>query len=57
MGFTYLLIYELIVLFTPRSTVLPEKITVPQLVTKFSAFYGTRRFTTTFTSAHHLSLS
>jgi hypothetical protein len=28
-----------------------------QLVKKFPAFYGTRRFITTFTSAHHLSLS
>jgi len=29
----------------------------PQLVKKFPAFYGTRRFTTAFTSARHLSLS
>jgi hypothetical protein len=28
-----------------------------QLVKKFPAFYGTRRFITTFTSAHNLSLS
>ena len=28
-----------------------------QLVKKFSAFYGTRRFITSFTSARHLSLS
>ena len=30
---------------------------VPQLVKKFPAFYGTRRFITAFTSARHLSLS
>jgi hypothetical protein len=29
----------------------------PQLVKKFPAFYGTRKFITTFTSACHLSLS
>jgi hypothetical protein len=39
------------------STALLETLTVPQLVKKFSAFYGTRRFITAFTSAHHLSLS
>jgi hypothetical protein len=41
---------------TPCSTVL-EKLTVPQLVKKFLAFYGTRGFITTFTTACHLSLS
>jgi hypothetical protein len=34
-----------------------EKLTVPQLVKIFPAFYGTRRFITTFTTARHLSLS
>jgi len=34
---------------TPWSTVLPEKLTVPQLVKKFSSFYWTRRFITAFT--------
>jgi hypothetical protein len=34
-----------------------QKLTVPQLVKKFPAFYGTRRFITAFTSACHLSLS
>ena len=34
-----------------------EILTVFQLVKKFPAFYGTRRFITAFTSAHHLSLS
>jgi hypothetical protein len=42
---------------TPWSTVLPEKLTSLQLVKKFPAFYGTRRFITSFTSARHLSLS
>jgi hypothetical protein len=39
------------------SRVLPEKLTGPQLVHKFPAFYGTRRFIITFTSVRHLSLS
>ena len=41
----------------PRSTVLIEKRTGSQLVKKFPAFYGTRRFITAFTSARYLSLS
>ena len=36
--------------------VLVEKLTGSQLVKKSPAFYGTRRFTTAFTSARHLSL-
>ena len=39
------------------STVLLKKLTVPQLVKKFPAFSGTRRFITALTSARHLSLS
>jgi len=46
---TYLLI--------PRSRVLLEKLTGLQLVKKFPAFYGTRRFITSSTSARHLYLS
>ena len=42
---------------TPYSTVFLEKVTVLQLVKKFPAFYGTRRFITAFTNARHLSLS
>jgi hypothetical protein len=42
---------------TPGSKVLLEKLTSFQLVKKFPAFYGTQRFITTFTNAHHLSLS
>jgi hypothetical protein len=44
-------------LLAPWSRVLLEKITGSQLVKKFPAFYGTRRFITAFTSARHLSLS
>jgi hypothetical protein len=42
---------------TPWSRGLLEKLTVSQLVKKFPAFYGTRRFITAFTRARHLSLS
>jgi hypothetical protein len=42
---------------TPCSTVLLEKLTGLQLIKKFPAFYGTRRFITAFKSARHLSLS
>jgi hypothetical protein len=42
---------------TPWSRILLEKLTGFQLVKKFPAFYGTRRFITAFASAHHLSLS
>jgi hypothetical protein len=42
---------------TPRRRVLLEKLTVPQLLKKFPAFYGTRRFITAFTKHRHLSLS
>jgi hypothetical protein len=44
---TYLLSYVL----TPWIRVLLEKVTGLQLVKKFPAFYGTRMFITTFTSA------
>ena len=44
-------------LLTPLNSVVLNKLTVSQLVNKFPAFYGTRRFITAFTSARHLSLS
>ena len=44
-------------LLTPWCRVLLEKLTGLQLVKKFPAFYGTRRFITALTSARHLSLS
>ena len=50
---TYLLTY----LLTPWCRVLLEKLTVWQLVKKFPAFYGTRRFITALTSVRHLFLS
>jgi hypothetical protein len=42
---------------TPWSRVLPEKLKCPQLLKKFPAFYGTRKFITVYTRARHLSLS
>jgi hypothetical protein len=44
-------------LISPWSSVLLEKLTGFQLVEKFSAIYGTRKFIAAFTSARHLSLS
>ena len=43
-------------ILTAWSRVIPEKLTVSQLVKKFPAFYGTRRFITAFMSARHLFL-
>ena len=45
------------VLLTRWSRAVPENLTVPQLVKKFPAFYGTRRFITAFASDSHLYLS
>jgi len=42
---------------TPWCRVLLQKLTCLQLVTKFPAFHGTRRFITALTSVCHLSLS
>ena len=44
-------------LLTPWYRVLLEKLTGLQLVKKFPAFHGTRRFITALTSVRHLSLS
>ena len=44
-------------LLTPWCRVLLEKLTGLQLVKKFPAFHGTRRFITTLTSVRHLSLT
>jgi len=41
-------------LLTPWSGVLLEKLTGSQLVKTFPALYGTRRFITAITRAHHL---
>ena len=48
--------FRLWYLFTQWSRVLLEKLTDSQLVKKFPAFFGTRRFITAFTSARQLSL-
>ena len=53
---SYILFCNTAYFLTPWSTVLLEKLTGFQLVKKVPAFYGTRRFITAFTSAHHLSL-
>ena len=50
---TYLLTY----LLTPWCGILLEKLTGLQLVKKFPAFHGTRRFITALTSVLHPSLS
>ena len=44
-------------LLTPWCRALLEQLTGLQLVNKFPAFHGTRRFITALTSARHLSLS
>ena len=44
-------------LLTPRCRVLLEKLTGLQMVKKFPAFHGTRRFITALTSVRHLFLS
>ena len=44
-------------LLTPWCRVLLEKLTGLQLVNKFPAFHGTRKFITALTSVRHLSLS
>ena len=46
-----------IYLLSPCCRVLLEKLTGLQLVKKFPAFHGTRRFITALTSVRHLSLS
>jgi len=41
---------------TPRSRVLLENLTVAQSVKKYPSYYGTWRFITVFTKAHHWGL-
>ena len=55
--FVYYYTSRLTYLLTPWSRALLEKLASLQLVKKFPAFYGTRRFLTAPTSARHLSLS
>ena len=54
---TYLLTNLLTYLLTPWSRVLLEKLAGSQLVKKFPAFHGIRKFITAFTTAHHLFIS
>ena len=42
---------------TLRNTIVLQKLTVPQLVQKFLAFYGCQRFIASFISPRHVSLS
>ena len=49
--------FALTYLLTPWCRVLREKLTGLQLVKKFPAFHGNRRFITALTSVRHLSLS
>jgi hypothetical protein len=51
------LLRGIIVTLTPWSRELLEKLTGRQLVKKFPAFYGTRRFIAAFARTRHLSLS
>jgi prepilin signal peptidase PulO-like enzyme (type II secretory pathway) len=50
-----IIIVIIIIIITPRSRVIPEKLTGPQLVKKFPTFYGNQGFITAFTIASHLS--
>jgi len=54
---TYLLLTYLLLTYSLHAAQSFWKLTGSQLVKKFPAFYGTRRFITAFTSARHLSLS
>jgi hypothetical protein len=51
---TYVLNYLLTYIHTPCSRVILQKLAGSQLDEKFSAFYGTRRFISSFTRARHL---
>jgi hypothetical protein len=55
LGEEALAVYQILLtyLLTPWSTVLLEKLTCLQLVKKFPAIYGTRRFITALTSARN----
>ena len=55
--FIELIIHIITYLHTPLCRVLLEKLTGLQLVKKFLAFHGTRRFISALTSVRHLSLS
>jgi hypothetical protein len=48
---------KLVIIITPWDRALLEKLKGSQQLKKFPAFYTTRRLTTAFTCARHLSLS
>jgi hypothetical protein len=48
----HLQVYRYEILIHPQSAVLAMKLTGPQLDMKFSIFYGTQKFVTTFTKVH-----
>jgi hypothetical protein len=48
-------IYIYIYIYDLWSRIFHKKLVCPQLIKKFPAFFGTRWFITTFTSARHLS--
>ena len=50
-------LYLLTYLLTPRSRVLPDKLTCSLLIKKIPTIYGDVKFLTSFTEARHLSLS
>ena len=56
-SFTIEIYYDARPLPTPWCRVLIEKLTGLQLVKKFPAFHGTRKFITALTSVRHLSIS
>jgi len=56
-GWLHSLFNKNVYLLTPWCRVLLEKLTGLQLVKKFPAFYGTRRFITALTSLRHTSLT
>jgi len=54
---TYYLFHIITYLLTPWSRVLLEKLTCSAASQEIPRIFGTRRFLTVLTSAHHLSLS
>ena len=57
LGYTACSRVDVYLFFTPPCRVLLQKLTSLQLVKKFPAFHGTRKFMTALTSVRHLSLS
>jgi len=49
--------FEVLKEAVPWSRILLQQLTVPECVTKFPSFYGTRSLLTAITTAHHLSVS